>query len=99
KLSEVRRDQTLAYLRPDGKSQVTVRYEVDEHGRQKPAEIERVLISTQHREGLDMGELKRDLIEHVIGPVLAARPDLCEERKLAEPAFVSGDPTPHFDTR
>ncbi len=96
KLAEVRRDQSLAYLRPDGKSQVTVRYEVDEHGRQKPAEIERVLISTQHREGLDMGDLKRDLIEHVIGPVLAARPDLCDERKLADPDFVYVNPTGNF---
>jgi S-adenosylmethionine synthetase len=43
-----------------------------------------------------MGELKRDLIEHVIGPVLAARPDLCEERKLADPDFVYVNPTGNF---
>ena len=43
----------LPYLRPDGKAQVTVRYEVDEHGHQRPVEIERVLVSTQHRDGLD----------------------------------------------
>ena len=51
RLAEVRKADVLPYLRPDGKAQVTVRYEVDEHGRQRPVEIERVLISTQHREG------------------------------------------------
>src|SRR4029079_775841 len=47
-LAEVRRAGDLAYLRPDGKAQVTVRYEIDEHGIQRPVEIERVLVSTQH---------------------------------------------------
>ena len=42
------------HLRPDGKTQVTVRYEEDAHGRRRPVEIERVLISTQHGEGLDI---------------------------------------------
>src|SRR5437762_5620253 len=48
RLSEVRKSDVLPYLRPDGKTQVTVRYEADEHGNQKPVEIERVLVSTQH---------------------------------------------------
>ena len=52
-LADVRKRGIVPYLRPDGKTQVTIRYEVDEHGRQKPVEIERVLISTQHREGVD----------------------------------------------
>ena len=52
---------------------MTVRYEVDEHGRQRPVEIERVLISTQHREGLDVETLlKPDLVEHVAAPDPAA---------------------------
>src|SRR4029077_14843932 len=64
RLSEVRKSDVLPYLRPDGKTQVTVRYEVDEHGHQKPVEIERVLVSTQHREGLDAETLiKPDLID------------------------------------
>src|SRR6187455_1547016 len=53
RLAEVRKADVLPYLRPDGKAQVTVRYEIDEHGIQRPVEVERVLISTQHRDGLD----------------------------------------------
>ena len=51
RLAEVRKADVLPYLRPDGKSQVTIRYETDEHGHQRPVEIVRVLISTQHRDG------------------------------------------------
>jgi S-adenosylmethionine synthetase len=52
---------------------VTVRYEVDEHGRQRPVEIERILISTQHRDGIDVESLlKPDLLEHVVEPVVHA---------------------------
>src|SRR5579864_7558738 len=64
RLAEVRKAEIVPYLRPDGKTQVTVRY-VD--GR--PAEIEKVLISTQHREGAE-SLLKEDLWEHVIDPEL-----------------------------
>src|SRR5438132_776825 len=71
RLSEVRKADILPYLRPDGKSQVTIRYEVDEEGRQTPVEVERVLVSTQHREGLDAETLiKPDIIEHVLSPIL-----------------------------
>jgi S-adenosylmethionine synthetase len=71
RLAEVRKADVLPYLRPDGKSQVTVRYEIDEHGRQRPVEIERVLVSTQHRDGLDVETLlKPDLAEHVLEPIL-----------------------------
>ena len=71
RLSEVRKADILPYLRPDGKSQVTVRYEIDEHGRRRPVEIERVLVSTQHREGLDAETMiKPDLIDHVLRPIL-----------------------------
>src|SRR5579884_3152445 len=71
RLSEVRKAEMLPYLRPDGKAQVSVRYDVDEDGRQTPAEIERVLISTQHREGLDAETMiKPDLVEQVLRPIL-----------------------------
>ncbi len=73
RLSEVRKADVLPYLRPDGKAQVSVRYEVDADGRQTPVEIERVLISTQHRDGLDAESMiKPDLIEHVLAPDPAA---------------------------
>src|SRR5204863_1213782 len=75
---------------------VTIRYEVDEHGRQRPVELERVLISTQHREGLDVEALiKPDLIEHVIRPVLPH--DLYDESRLdRDREFVYVNPTGKF---
>ncbi|MGH3132060.1 MAG: methionine adenosyltransferase [Gaiellaceae bacterium] len=95
RLAEVRRADVLPYLRPDGKAQVTIRYEVDEHGRQRPVEIERILISTQHREGLDVETLmKPDLIEHVLHPILPHA--LYEERRLEERDFVYVNPTGRF---
>jgi len=95
RLAEVRRADVLPYLRPDGKAQVTVRYEVDEHGRRRPVEIERVLVSAQHREGLDIDTmLKPDIIEHVLYPILPR--DLCDESRLAERDFVLVNPTGRF---
>ena len=64
RLAEVRKDGTLPYLRPDGKTQVSVRY-VDG----KPVAVEKLLISTQHAEGAE-DQIKADLWEHVVGPVL-----------------------------
>ena len=85
----------LPYLRPDGKAQVTVRYEVDEHGRQRPVEIERVLISTQHRDGLDAETLiKPDLIDHVLRPILPH--DLYDEKRFGDRDFVYVNPTGKF---
>ena len=95
RLSEVRKADVLPYLRPDGKTQVTVRYDLDEHGRQKPVEIERVLISTQHRDGLDVETLlKPDLVEHVIEPILPK--DLYDPRRLGDRNFVYCNPTGKF---
>jgi S-adenosylmethionine synthetase len=95
RLAEVRRAQVLPYLRPDGKAQVTVRYEVDDEGRQRPVEIERVLVSTQHREGLDVDSLiKPDIVEHVLHPILPR--DLYDEKRLDERDFVYVNPTGKF---
>src|SRR6201996_1083353 len=88
RLSEGRKGGLLPYLRPDGKTQVTVRYQ---DGR--PAEIEKILISTQHADGIDSETLiKPDLFEHVLRPVLP--PDLYEEKKLSKNFLVN--PTGRF---
>src|SRR5918996_2226800 len=97
RLSEVRKAQILPYLRPDGKAQVTIRYEVDEHGHQRPVAVERVLVSTQHRDGLDEEALiKPDIIEHVLHPILPR--DLYDERRFDEREFVLVNPTGKFVT-
>jgi S-adenosylmethionine synthetase len=66
RLAEVRKAELVPYLRPDGKTQVTVRYE-----NERPAEVVKLLISAQHKPGID-GEtlIKNDLWEHVVEPVL-----------------------------
>jgi S-adenosylmethionine synthetase len=95
RLSEVRKADILPYLRPDGKTQVTIRYEIDESGHRRPVEIERVLISTQHREGLDAETMiKPDLIDNVLRPILPK--DFYEERKLEQKGFVYVNPTGKF---
>jgi S-adenosylmethionine synthetase len=95
RLSEVRKAQILPYLRPDGKAQVTIRYEIDEHGHQRPAEIARILVSTQHRDGLDADALiKPDVIEHVLHPILPR--ELYDERRFEERDFVLVNPTGKF---
>ncbi len=95
RLAEVRKAEELHYLRPDGKAQVTVRYEVDGHGRQRPVEIERVLISTQHSDGLDSESLiKPDMIERVLLPILPR--DMYDEARLEHKDFVYVNPTGRF---
>ncbi|MCH8086017.1 MAG: methionine adenosyltransferase, partial [Thaumarchaeota archaeon] len=65
KLSEVRRDKTLPWVRPDGKSQVSVRYEDN-----KPTKIETVIVSTQHAPNISQEEISKEIINKVIKPVL-----------------------------
>ena len=66
KLARVRKSDEVDYLRPDGKTQVTVRYEDD-----RPVEVATIVLSTQHSPSVtDMGVIKDDMIEHVIAPVL-----------------------------
>jgi S-adenosylmethionine synthetase len=98
RLAEVRKANVLPYLRPDGKSQVTVRYEIDEHGIQRPVEIERILISTQHRDGLDIESLlKPDLLEHVVQPILHADyRGLFDEERISAKDFLYVNPTGKF---
>lgn len=66
RLSEVRKDGTLEYLRPDGKTQVTVEY--DEDG--KPKRVDTIVLSTQHDENVTLEQLKKDIMEQVIHAVI-----------------------------
>ena len=86
RLSEVRKSGDLDYLRPDGKSQVTVRYEGD-----KPIGIEKILISAQHRDGAE-ARIRDDLVETVIRPVM---PEEIFEESVAE---ILVNPTGRFVT-
>ncbi len=65
RLTQVRREKILTYLRPDGKTQVTVEYEND-----KPKRIETILISAQHEENVKLEQLKQDIKKHVIEAVV-----------------------------
>ena len=88
RLADVRRAEVLPYLRPDGKTQVTVRYRDG-----APVAIEKVLISTQHGDGVDSESLiKPDLFEHVLLPILPH--DLFDEKKLLKNFLVN--PTGRF---
>ena len=91
RLAAVRHDGTLPYLRPDGKTQVTVRYE---NGR--PVAVDTIVISTQHAAEIDsMDQIRDDLIEHVIAPVMAqAGIDWSHSRLFVNPTgrFVVGGP-------
>ncbi len=67
RLTEVRKNETLKYLRPDGKTQVTVEYEDD-----KVKRIDTIVISTQHDPDAELAQIRADLMEHVIKPVVDA---------------------------
>ena len=86
RLTEVRKNKTLPYLRPDGKTQVSVRYE---NG--VPAAVETVVVSTQHSEDIDNDTLRRDVVEQVIKPVIEA-----EGVVLDENAGIHINPTGRF---
>jgi S-adenosylmethionine synthetase len=86
RLAAVRKAETVNYLRPDGKTQVTVRYK---DGR--PVEVEKLLISTQHRDGAE-SLIKQDLWEHVVEPILPK--DLYDAKKLHKNFLVN--PTGRF---
>jgi S-adenosylmethionine synthetase len=88
-LAKVRKNGTLPYLRPDGKSQVTVEYQFG-----KPVRVQNVLISTQHGPDVSGEQIRADVIEHVIRPIVPA--ELLDEqtRYLVNPTgrFVTGGP-------
>ncbi|MFM1651256.1 methionine adenosyltransferase [Brevibacillus sp. B_LB10_24] len=89
RLTEVRKNGTLSYLRPDGKTQVTVEYDGD-----KPVRIDTIVISTQHAPDVSLEQIKKDLTEQVIKPVVPA--DLLDQetKYFINPTgrFVIGGP-------
>ena len=89
RLTEVRKNGTLKYLRPDGKTQVTALYEDD-----KVVSIDTVVISTQHDEDVSLAQIRNDLIEYVIKPVIPAELINDNTRILVNPTgrFVIGGP-------
>lgn len=90
RLSDVRKDGTLTYLRPDGKLQVTVEYDEDD----KPVRIDTIVISAQHAEDASLDQIQRDIRTHVIDPIVPAEL-LDEETKFfINPTgrFVIGGP-------
>jgi S-adenosylmethionine synthetase len=90
RLAAVRKDGTLPYLGPDGKTQVTVRY-----ANGKPVSVDKLLISTQHDEGVEQARIKSELWESVVIPVLSAEvPDRYDESELLEGFLVN--PTGKF---
>ncbi|WP_309107107.1 methionine adenosyltransferase [Arthrobacter sp.] len=90
RLTEVRKNGQLAYLRPDGKTQATIGYDGD-----RPVSVETIVISSQHAEGASLEQLRADLVEYVINPVLAtANLDISRTVNILNPAgaFVIGGP-------
>jgi len=94
RLAQVRRAGAVPYLRPDGKTQVSVVYEGN-----RPARIDTVLISTQHAAGIDLEEqLRPDLTEHVIKPLLPTDLDTSDVRIFVNPTGIFELGGPHADT-
>lgn len=87
RLAEVRKDKTLKYLRPDGKTQVTVEYDCDG----KPKRIDTIVISAQHSEVTMQEEIRQDIIKHVITPVI-------DSSLLDEQTKIYINPTGRFVT-
>ena len=91
RLTEVRKNGTVPYLRPDGKTQVTIEYDGD-----RPVRLDTVVISSQHAEGIDLeGMLTHDLVKHVITPEIESLGlDASEPKTLINPTgrFVVGGP-------
>lgn len=89
KLSEVRKDGTLPWLRPDGKTQVTIKYEDD-----IPVAVDTVVVSCQHSEDVTLDTIKAEIIKHVVEPCMPEHLDISDIKYLINPTgrFVIGGP-------
>ena len=89
RLTQVRKEKIIDYIRPDGKVQVTVEYEKD-----KPSRIDTIVVSTQHNSDIDMDKLKSDIKEYVIKPIVPAELLDDETKYYINPTgrFVIGGP-------
>ncbi len=74
RLAEVRKDETLAYLRPDGKTQVTIEYDEND----KPLRVDTIVLSTQHDPDVTLEQIQKDIKEYVIDPIVPT--DLMDEK-------------------
>src|SRR5690625_7654473 len=81
----MRKEEVLSYLRPDGKTQVTIEY--DEHN--QPIRVDTIIISTQHREDVTLDQIIADMIEQVIHPIVP-------EHLLDESTTILVNPTGRF---
>ena len=89
RLTDVRKNGTLDYLRPDGKTQVTIEY-IDD----KPVRVDTVVVSSQHSDSVTLEQIRADIIEHVINPIIPADMMDKETKILVNPTgrFVVGGP-------
>ncbi|GBG08016.1 methionine adenosyltransferase [Paenibacillus agaridevorans] len=89
RLAEVRKNDTLGYLRPDGKTQVTIEYEDG-----KPVRVDTIVVSTQHAEEISLKQIQDDIIEHVINPVVPSEWLDAQTKYFINPTgrFVIGGP-------
>ncbi|SJZ30965.1 methionine adenosyltransferase [Selenihalanaerobacter shriftii] len=89
KLAEVRKEEVLPYLRPDGKTQVTIEYEGD-----KPVRVDTVVVSTQHKADVSLEQIERDIISKVVKPIISKDMLDSETKYLVNPTgrFVIGGP-------
>jgi S-adenosylmethionine synthetase len=89
RLAYVRKEKIIPYLRPDGKTQVTIEYDDD-----KPVRVDTIIVSAQHHPSVEQDQIKADIIEHVINPIVP--PELMQDspKILVNPTgrFVLGGP-------
>ena len=89
RLTEVRKNGTLTYLRPDGKTQVTIEYDDG-----KPVRVDTIVVSSQHGEDVTLEQIRADIIEHVITPIIPADMMDADTKIFVNPTgrFVIGGP-------